>query len=65
MAVQYLSTEQIADRLSVSSETVRNWLASGELAPYIRLGGPSRPRYRVSEAAVMRFIRSRQLKAKA
>ena len=62
---KYLSTEQIAEQLSVSSETVRNWLASGELAPFIRIGGPNRPRYRVSENVVKRFIRSRQLKAKA
>lgn len=62
---KYHSTEAVAEILSCSTRTVLRYFQSGELAPVIRLGGPTRPHYRVSEAAVKRFIRSRQLKAKA
>jgi excisionase family DNA binding protein len=51
-----LTVEQIAEQLSVNQDTVRRWIRNKELEA-IDLGG--RAGYRVTEAALAKFIRER------
>jgi excisionase family DNA binding protein len=51
-----LTLDEVADQLSVTVETVRRWIRSGEMEA-IDLGG--RAGYRVSESALERFIKER------
>lgn len=47
----YLSVKQLADRLSVSSKTIRRLIAAGDL-PSHRLGG----QVRISEQDAVRYL---------
>jgi excisionase family DNA binding protein len=50
-----LSAEQAARRLGVSAETVRRWIATGQLEG-VRLGDARLARYRTSPDAIERFL---------
>jgi excisionase family DNA binding protein len=52
----YLTVDDVARRLQVHADTVRRWIRQKELYA-INLGGPAG--YRISEAALERFIRER------
>jgi excisionase family DNA binding protein len=52
-----LTLPQVADRLSVSTASVRHWITTGELEG-IRLGDSPLARYRVPEGAIDKFIRA-------
>lgn len=54
---QWLTVEDIAERLQVSQETVRRWIRSGKLA-VLDLGGP-KAGYRVKPDELDRFIEER------
>jgi DNA-binding transcriptional MerR regulator len=58
---KYHSTESAAALLDVSSETVRRYIAAGVLAPVYNIGTTERPRYRLSDSTLRRFIRSRKV----
>lgn len=51
-----ISPVEAARRLNVSSESVRRWIASGELRG-IRLGSGANAKYRVSQADLEAFVR--------
>jgi excisionase family DNA binding protein len=51
-----LTVQEVADRLSVHPDTVRQWIRNGEIGA-IDLGG--RAGYRISEADLERFMRER------
>lgn len=51
-----LTVEEVAKRLNVHEETVRRWIRNGEIE-VIELG--RRAGYRVTEAALDKFIRDR------
>jgi excisionase family DNA binding protein len=51
-----LKLDDVAEQLEVSIETVRRWVRNGELE-VIDLGGKAG--YRVTEAALQRFLQSR------
>jgi len=53
---KYLTVQDVAEQLDVNPDTVRKWIRSGELVA-ISLGGPAG--YRITQAAVDRFIRER------
>jgi len=53
----YLTVKEIAARLRVHPETVRDWIRSGELRG-VRLG--KRSGFRVSESDLRAFIESRK-----
>jgi excisionase family DNA binding protein len=52
-----LTVEEVAERLGVNQDTVRRWIRNKELEA-IDLGG--RAGYRISEAALDRFIDERR-----
>jgi excisionase family DNA binding protein len=52
---EHLSTEQVAERLSVSPQTVARWIKSGRLAPVRKLGRLMR----IPSSAVNRFLAQR------
>jgi excisionase family DNA binding protein len=52
-----LTVDDIARRLGVHPDTVRNWIKSGELLAF-DLGG--RAGYRISQAQLEEFLRKRQ-----
>lgn len=52
----YLTVEEVAKRLHVHPDSVRRWIRNKELYA-INLGGPAG--YRITEAALQDFIRSR------
>jgi excisionase family DNA binding protein len=51
---QWLTVEQVAQRLQVHAETVRRWLRAGRLKG-LRLGG-TKLGYRISERELTRFL---------
>ncbi len=52
---------QVAERLGVSPDKVRGWIAKGELtATNVATGKAGRPRYRVSETDLADFQAGRQ-----
>jgi len=54
---RHLTPPAIAKRLGVAEETVRGWIASGELrAANLARRGCVRPRYRVDPADLTRII---------
>lgn len=60
----YLSTSTVAERLNVSHDTVNRYIDSGELAAIDvsnRGKKTRRPRLRVAEDELARFLRERQL----
>ena len=57
-----LTVHNVAERLNVSDETVRRWIASGELEAYnVGIDG-DRPIHRTSEAALQAFLDARKSK---
>lgn len=52
---EYLTTEEIAEMLKVTTKTVRNWLQSGELRG-IRLKGS----WRIPKSEFERFLKQRE-----
>ena len=58
---RHLTPPAIAARLSVAEETVRGWIASGELtAVNVASRGCRRPRYRVDPADLEMFLAARR-----
>jgi excisionase family DNA binding protein len=54
--MEYLTVDEVAERLKVSSWTVRKWLREGEMeGSYLS----DRAGWRVPEGAIERFLRSR------
>lgn len=39
---QYLTAQQVCDRLQISRETLRRWIAAGIIRPAITVGGVRR-----------------------
>lgn len=58
--MEFLTVEEVASRLRVSTFTVRRWLRDGALQG-VRIGG----RWRVSEESLARFIAEQEGKAVA
>lgn len=54
----YLSTKEVADRLSVSTKWVRAAIVTGEL-PAVNVSKGKRPVYRVSETVLANFMNAR------
>ena len=59
MADDYLTVTEVAGRMRVSDKTVRRLVWSGQL-PYIPLGTGKRPRIRIRQSAIERFMASRE-----
>jgi excisionase family DNA binding protein len=59
--VKYVTVAEAAELLKVNCQKIRRWIAAGELpAANIALSkSGERPRYRISEAALQRFLASR------
>jgi excisionase family DNA binding protein len=59
---RFLTVAQAAELLSVTTDRITDWIASGELAAVnIGVRGTSkRPTWRISEAELLRFLDSRQ-----
>lgn len=55
--VTLFTVDEVAKRLAVHPDTVRNWIKSGELIA-IDLGG--RAGYRISQSELEAFLRRRQ-----
>lgn len=56
----HLTPPAIAEALGIAPETVLGWIKSGQLVAR-RLGkGTQRPRYRVAQSALERFLQSRE-----
>lgn len=62
MSEQTFFPDEIAEMLRVGSDTVRCWCAAGELESLnvARLGS-KKPRYRITESALQRFMASRSV----
>lgn len=60
----YLTTQQAAQRLGVGASTLRRYVASGDIE-ISNVGTPLRPRWRLTEAELDRFIASRRRPAHA
>jgi excisionase family DNA binding protein len=56
---EWLTVDEIADRLKVHGNTVRLWIRSGELSA-VNLGGSG---YRVARSDLDRFLEARKLAA--
>lgn len=56
--VAYLSVREVAGRLGVHVQTVYAWIGRGELRALNLSSGSQRPRWRVDERELERFIRS-------
>ena len=56
--INYLSTKEVAERLSVSSKWVRAAIATGEL-PAANMSKGERAVYRVSEGDLIAFMNER------
>ena len=54
-----LTVHNVAERLNVSDETVRRWIASGDLEAYNVGVDAKRPIHRTSEAALQAFLAGR------
>lgn len=61
LTAEYMTPEEVARRLGINGNKVRAWIASGRLqASDIALrDGGRRPRWRVSQAALDAFLKSR------
>jgi len=61
-ALAWLTVAQVAQHLQVSSDTVRGWVASGELpATDVTAAGPRQRRHvRIAEANLQEFLERRQ-----
>ena len=55
-----LTVPQIAKNLSVSEDTVRKWISSGELPGFKLPGSKRQPIYRVARSDYERFLDSRR-----
>ncbi len=55
--VRWLTVEDVATQLQVSTETVRRWIRSGQL-PVLDLGGP-KAGYRIRGDALAAFLAER------
>lgn len=53
---RYLRIKEVSDRLSLSTKTVRTWVADGRFGEILRLTPKD---YRIAESALQQFIRSR------
>jgi excisionase family DNA binding protein len=58
--VPALTTRDVAEQLAVTERTVRNWIVRDRTLAAIVLGPASKPRYRIEEAELERFIRQRR-----
>lgn len=59
---EYLSKQDIADRLQVDRRSVQNWVTSGELpAIDARTVGATRPLYRVAWSDYLEFCKTRRV----
>ena len=54
-----LSTQAVAERLSVSDRSVRRWIIGGQLAAIV-LGSSIKPIYRIDADELERFIDARR-----
>lgn len=62
MEEDYLTKQDIAERLQVDRRSVQNWITSGELpAVDCRTVGASKPLYRVSWSDYLKFCKSRSV----
>jgi excisionase family DNA binding protein len=52
---RYVTAQQVADKLGVSIETVRNWLKSGRLRGF--MPGGTKSGWRIRESEVERFVK--------
>jgi len=55
MALRYLSTAQAADIVGVSETTMRTYVSEGRI-PYTDIGRNGRPRIRIKEDDVEKFM---------
>ncbi len=55
MKTQYLTKQQLANRLSVTPRTVDNWSRSGFLPPPVKLGVEMQSRVRWTSEAIEGF----------
>jgi excisionase family DNA binding protein len=60
----FVSTTQAAERLSVSTETIRRLISAGRL-PAIRIGSDSRSHFRIPASGLARLLRSRKVEPKS
>ena len=59
---EYLSKQDIADRLQVDRRSVQNWVTSGQLpALDVRTVGATRPLYRVAWSDYLEFCKTRRV----
>lgn len=64
MAEDYLSKQDIAERLQVDRRSVNNWIISGQLpAIDCRTDGATRPLYRVALSDFLEFCKTRKVPA--
>ena len=54
---EWMSVEQVAEKIKVSEETVRRWIRAGDL-PVLDLGGP-RSGYRIRTSDLESFLQAR------
>lgn len=59
----HYSPPQIAEALGLDPETVHGWIRSGQLTARKLGSGTVRPRYRVAQSALERFLASRETTA--
>jgi len=53
---RYLRLKEVSARLSISTRTVRNWIAEGRFGEILRLTATD---YRIAESSLEQFISSR------
>lgn len=62
MEEDYLTKQDIADRLQVDRRSVQNWVTSGQLpAIDCRTAGASKPLYRVAWSEYLNFVKTRRV----
>lgn len=54
---KYYRIRQIADLLSVSSNTIENWIKAGRVKA-VNIGSPTTPRYRIPESEMQRLTKT-------
>ena len=59
----HLTTKDIQQRLAVADETVRTWIHSKELRAVNISKNPARPRWRISEGDLTKFLEQRSNQA--
>jgi excisionase family DNA binding protein len=62
--LRYLSTSEAADIIGVSTTTMRSYVSGGEI-PFTDVGRNGRPRIRISEDDLRRFMEARKTKTPA